>query len=105
VERDDARRVALSMDMRESDRGPTKRGAAKAVKRVAGFLGNTPAVARASYIDPRVIDRYLSAGPSRRAGGGRRRLRLRTREDSQVIEEAVIDLIEERKSPALEKAA
>jgi DNA topoisomerase IB len=25
---------------------------------VAGYLGNTPAVARASYIDPRVIDRY-----------------------------------------------
>ena len=29
-----------------------------AVKTVAAYLGNTPAVCRASYIDPRVIDRY-----------------------------------------------
>jgi DNA topoisomerase IB len=29
-----------------------------AVREVAGFLGNTPAVARASYIDPRVLDRF-----------------------------------------------
>jgi DNA topoisomerase IB len=28
------------------------------VKEVAGYLGNTPAVARASYIDPRVIRHY-----------------------------------------------
>ena len=28
------------------------------VQEVAGCLGNTPAVARASYIDPRIIDRY-----------------------------------------------
>jgi DNA topoisomerase IB len=28
------------------------------VGEVAEFLGNTPAVARASYIDPRVIDRF-----------------------------------------------
>jgi DNA topoisomerase-1 len=32
-----------------------------AVKTVAAYLGNTPAVCRASYIDPRVIDRYQSA--------------------------------------------
>jgi DNA topoisomerase-1 len=29
-----------------------------AIKTVAGYLGNTPAVCRASYVDPRVIDRY-----------------------------------------------
>jgi len=28
------------------------------VREVAGYLGNTPAVARASYIDPRVIALY-----------------------------------------------
>jgi DNA topoisomerase-1 len=32
-----------------------------AVKTVAAYLGNTPAVCRASYIDPRVIDRYQAA--------------------------------------------
>jgi DNA topoisomerase IB len=35
-----------------------KRAIARAVAEVAGYLGNTPAVARASYIDPRVIDLY-----------------------------------------------
>lgn len=35
-----------------------KRAMARVVKEVAHYLGNTPAVARASYIDPRVFDRY-----------------------------------------------
>ena len=35
-----------------------KRAIARAVKEVAHHLGNTPAVARRSYIDPRVIDFY-----------------------------------------------
>jgi len=34
------------------------REVAAAIKRVAADLGNTPAVCRASYVDPRVIDRY-----------------------------------------------
>ena len=29
------------------------------MKTVAAYLGNTPAVCRASYVDPRVIDLYL----------------------------------------------
>ncbi len=37
-----------------------KRATAAAVKTVAVYLGNTPAVARASYIDPRVFDRFRS---------------------------------------------
>ena len=35
-----------------------KRAVARAVKEVSHYLGNTPAVCRASYIDPRVIDAY-----------------------------------------------
>ena len=35
-----------------------KRAINDAVKAVADYLGNTPAVARQSYIDPRVLDRY-----------------------------------------------
>jgi DNA topoisomerase IB len=35
-----------------------KRAIVWAVKEVAGYLGNTPTVARSSYIDPRVIDAY-----------------------------------------------
>jgi DNA topoisomerase IB len=35
-----------------------KRAVARAVKEVAHYLGNTPAVCRSSYIDPRIIDLY-----------------------------------------------
>jgi len=35
-----------------------KRAVAQAVRLAAEALGNTPAVARSSYIDPRVLDRY-----------------------------------------------
>ena len=35
-----------------------KRAVAGAMKEVASFLGNTPALARSSYVDPRVIEAY-----------------------------------------------
>src|SRR3954465_10547820 len=35
-----------------------KRAVTRAVKEVSHYLGNTPTVCRASYIDPRVIDHY-----------------------------------------------
>jgi DNA topoisomerase IB len=35
-----------------------KRAVARVVREVSEYLGNTPAVCRASYIDPRVIERY-----------------------------------------------
>ena len=35
-----------------------KRAVARVIREVADYLGNTPAVARASYIDPRVIELY-----------------------------------------------
>jgi DNA topoisomerase I len=38
-----------------------RRAVNAAVKTVAAYLGNTPAVCRASYIDPRVIDRYQAS--------------------------------------------
>jgi DNA topoisomerase I len=39
--------------------GPArKRAIARVVREVADYLGNTPAVARASYIDPRIIELY-----------------------------------------------
>jgi DNA topoisomerase-1 len=39
-------------------RSGRKRAISRAVKEVAHYIGNTPAVARGSYIDPRVFDRY-----------------------------------------------
>jgi DNA topoisomerase IB len=51
--------VGLAVSERAaSSEGARKRAIARVVQEVAGCLGNTPAVARASYIDPRVIDLY-----------------------------------------------
>ena len=77
------------------------------VKQVAAYLGNTPAVARASYIDPRVFDRFRSGwtiggaiGPAGAAGLEQPRVRTR-------IEQAVLDLLEDRRgaSDGLERLA
>jgi DNA topoisomerase I len=35
-----------------------KRAVSRAMKEVSTYLGNTPAVAKASYVDPRVVDRF-----------------------------------------------
>jgi DNA topoisomerase IB len=39
-----------------------KRAVTAGVRVVADWLGDTPAVARASYIDPRLIGRYVAEG-------------------------------------------
>ncbi len=39
-------------------RASRKRAEVAAMKEVAEFLGNTPALARSSYVDPRVVDAY-----------------------------------------------
>ena len=53
--------VALAAhDPPPSSAAARKRAIAEAVKGVAALLGNTPAVCRRSYIDPRVIDRFQS---------------------------------------------
>jgi DNA topoisomerase IB len=49
--------LAVSGPAAESETA-RKRAVARVVQEVAGYLGNTPAVARASYIDPRVIALY-----------------------------------------------
>jgi DNA topoisomerase I len=67
---------------------------------VAGYLGNTPAVARASYIDPRVFDRFRDGLT---IGGVLPELG----EPLQgPIEAAVLDLLaEDVSSPAVEQVA
>jgi DNA topoisomerase-1 len=83
-----------------------KRAIARAVGEVAHYLGNTPAVCRASYIDPRVFDRFNDgmtiAGALDRLGEG---LDLGQPSFQGAIEEAVLDLIEEEPSSAIEKVA
>jgi DNA topoisomerase I len=89
--------IALATSDVASSKTARKRVIKEAIKGVAVFLGNTPAVARSSYIDPRVFDRYLSgwtiSGPLARRG--------RNSIDSlpssrRSIENAVLDLIAER---------
>ncbi|HET8592580.1 MAG TPA: DNA topoisomerase IB, partial [Solirubrobacterales bacterium] len=53
--------VLLAAEARERDvvtKAARNRAKRAAVRRTAQFLGNTPAVCRASYIDPRVFDRF-----------------------------------------------
>ncbi|HYF25258.1 MAG TPA: DNA topoisomerase IB [Baekduia sp.] len=50
--------IALAVAEEPRSRTARKRQVTHAIKEVAYYLGNTPAVARSSYIDPRVIDRY-----------------------------------------------
>jgi DNA topoisomerase-1 len=55
--------VLMAVGLAVSTGAPTsttarKRAVSRAVTEVADYLGNTPAVCRSSYIDPRVIDLY-----------------------------------------------
>ncbi len=50
--------VGLAVSERADSETARKRAIARVVSEVAHYLGNTPAVARASYIDPRVIQLY-----------------------------------------------
>lgn len=50
--------VELAAEGPPRSRGGAERAIAAAVKRVAEALGNTPAVCRSSYIDPRLLDRF-----------------------------------------------
>jgi DNA topoisomerase IB len=72
-----------------------RRAINEAVKRVATYLSNTPAVCRSSYIDPRVIDRFDSGDTTR---GALDRITARTDPgqfpDRERIEAAVLRLIE-----------
>ena len=57
-----------------------KKAVAQAMKQVAGMLGNTPAVARSSYVDPRVVERYEQG---------------RTVDPQEPAEQAVVNLLTE----------
>ncbi len=50
--------VELAREGAPPSKGAAERAIRAAVKRVAERLGNTPAVCRSSYIDPRVLDRF-----------------------------------------------
>jgi DNA topoisomerase I len=79
------------------------RAVTHAVRDVARYLGNTPAVCRASYIDPRVVDRF-HAGVT--VGGVLDRVGdwMSDSRAQREIESAVVDLLQgDLDVPALEK--
>lgn len=97
--------LAVSTEVFGSKTG-RKRAVSRAIQEAAHYLGNTPAVCRKSYIDPRVIDRYETgvtiAGVLESLGDveafGEPSLQ-------GVVEEAVLDLLEETRSPMIEKVS
>jgi DNA topoisomerase I len=99
--------VSLAADGRDATSVTARKRAINgAVRGVAEVLGNTPAVARRSYIDPRVMDRYLSGWT---IGGELDRIgELRGPDDRRRarLEQAVLDLLEDdHSSSALERFA
>jgi DNA topoisomerase IB len=81
--------LALAGEPRPRSQAAGKRTIAAAVGEVAEALGNTPAVCRRSYIDPRVLDRYrdgVTIAPVRSRGEMTPRVRAR-------IERSVLDLV------------
>ena len=97
--------VALASDgQKPNSKSARKRAIDSSVKAVAELLGNTPAVARRSYIDPRVFDRYRSGWTIAPA---LKRIKRLDPADDRVrakIERAVLDLLaDETASPALRR--
>ena len=82
--------TALAGEPRPKSEAAGKRTIAVAVADVAAALGNTPAVCRRSYIDPRVFDRFrdgVTIDPVRvREGGMTPRVRAR-------VERSVLELV------------
>ena len=73
-----------------------KRAIVRAVKEVSHYLGNTPAVCRSSYVDPRVVDRYLAGVTIGKAVENG---------TQDVIESAVLDLLEDAPTVDLRTAS
>jgi DNA topoisomerase IB len=86
--------VALAGAEQTRARTAREREVKQAIKTVAAYLGNTSAVCRASYVDPRVIDRFQSgvtiAEAIGRAGPDLGKPRIRAR-----VEGAVLALLED----------
>jgi DNA topoisomerase IB len=97
--------LAVSGPAASGSQTARKRAKTRAVKEVSRYLGNTPAVCRASYIDPRVFDRFDSGLT---IGGALPGVAETSDMDSLhgPIEEAVLELIAaDEDSPAIERVA
>jgi DNA topoisomerase IB len=86
--------VALAQEKPPESKTARKRASSLATKRVSAYLGNTPAVCRSAYIDPRVFDRFDS-GTTIRASIARLNGSAEPGEfpDREKIERAVLKLL------------
>jgi DNA topoisomerase-1 len=80
--------IALAGEQPSRSEAAAKRAISRAVNQVSEALGNTPAVCRASYIDPRVFDRFrdgatIQPTPS---SNGRMTAKQRLKIEREVIE-------------------
>lgn len=80
--------VALAGKEKPPSEAAAKRAISGAVDEVSEALGNTPAVCRASYIDPRVLDRFRDGATidPTPAGNGGLSAKRRRRIEREVIE-------------------
>jgi DNA topoisomerase I len=73
-------------------RASRKRAEVAAMKEVAEFLGNTPALARSSYVDPRVVDAYEEGTT---IGAATRRKAATPSERQTLLERALLRLLKD----------
>ncbi len=78
-----------------------KRAVTRAIQEVSHYLGNTPAVCRKSYVDPRVIDRYSSGWTIAPVLDKLAEDAFDEPEWRDTIEHAVLELIEEPRESVL----
>jgi DNA topoisomerase I len=79
--------TALAREVRPSSKTKARRTVARVMRSVAEDLGNTPAVARSSYVDPKVVDLYLRGEVAQLPENGRA--------NGRTAEAAVLDLLGE----------
>ncbi|HET7418026.1 MAG TPA: DNA topoisomerase IB [Solirubrobacterales bacterium] len=82
--------VELAGEKPPATEAAAKRAIKRAVDAVSDALGNTPAVCRASYIDPRVLDRYRDGVTIKTPSATNGRMSAKQR---LKIEREVIDLV------------
>jgi DNA topoisomerase IB len=82
--------AAAALARLELANSPTgsRRAVARVMREVSAHLGNTPAVLRASYVDPRVVDLYYRGTTIDPPSGGHR--------PGPAVESAVLDLLSRR---------
>jgi DNA topoisomerase IB len=115
--------AAVALAREAADGRRDKRAVNRAIRSVSTALGNTPAVARASYVDPRVIDAYADGRTIELPGGlppAAVPLRIDAGDDGIVVElptgvdgdglrleveRRVLDLVSSRSEPRRPAAA